>query len=281
MTCAAAPRLSFQTRYYRQTPVKAHPPTTSYKTQTLHDKTTSVVRCGTMKLVLVSGVSILFVLSTTLHAVLSFEVDITFNNGVHQRLYYRDYYLICPKTVFVDNSYTEQNRLVIIFENVEFIKVGDQSELRQTHKHSRRVSFYKFQLVDSAGESINFNTIQPLYAEDAPYYLFLGCNQTLNRLSIRIRDQSKSNLLSPQKLYKQQSVTENYIKRELYAKKDHKSTGSSSSGTSGNSKSRRGISRRNKTQRKLKKIKLARKTKPSITKIIVKLKPVLNKKSKQ
>lgn len=180
-----------------------------------------------MKLVFVS-------IGLVLISIEAADVEVVYSDGAQQRLYFRGYNLVCPKLVRIADSYSDKERFLITFANVKFIQLGKHKELRQNHKHSRHVSSYKFQLTDSTGKIIKFNTIQPLYAKYAPFYISFDCDQTQNRLTIRISDKSKSN---PINLYKQPVIT--HTQRELHTKKDRKAAKSTSSDSSGNTKTRR------------------------------------------
>lgn len=219
---------------------------------------------GTMKLVF--GFVILLIIN--IEAV---NVDVVYGDGAHQRLYFRGYDLVCPKLVQVDDSYSNKELLLITFANVKFVHLSKRKEFRQNHKHSHQVSFYKIQLIDSTGEIIKFNTIQPLLGEYAPFYIYLDCNQIQNCLTIHISDNRKSNLVN---IFKQPFITN--TQRELHSKKDPKTSKSSSYGSSGNIKTLRVLRRSRKLNRPIKKSTNV----ASIKKLIKKLKTIIKKKQK-
>lgn len=228
---------------------------------------------GIMKVV--HGIFVGFVLVHLATIIGAVNVNVEYGDGTHQRLYFRNYNLVCPTVIEIGDSYSDEERLFITFDNVQFVRVGKTEELRQNHKYARRVSFYKLQLTDATGEVIKFNTIQPMYAEYAPYYLGFDCNQSQNRLTIRIRAHIKAR---PLNLFKQPFIRK-HNQRELYARKDHKSK-SSNSGSSGKNQTRRGISRRQRSKNNKNK---NNQTKPSkiptaMKKIIIK--PIIKKKPK-
>lgn len=226
--------------------------------------------------------------------IIGVEIDIVYRNEARQRMYFRNYRLLCPITVRIANSYADERKLFLKFSNVRFLKTGFVQEIRQNHNHARPISYFQIQIVDSVSKSLKFHTIQPINVESESRNLNIDCSQVQNRLTIRINDLGVSNALNSAK----NAAVLKQNRRGLYKKRNptSKSRDSGSSGknnptsesqdfsSSRNNKPERVQDKRNnikklKRKRKPKIRKLIRKTKTPFKKIFLKIKPIVKKKS--